>query len=533
MFERYKKWILLFLFATFLLACPKNVVAAREPILDEVRNLIKHNYVDAVSSNVLQASSVLETLKRLGDPYARYYTKKEFDREMEELNGQFTGIGVYYHPGAQGAQVFGLIPGSPAEKAGIKENDLIIEAAGKSLAGLDSDRVSAIIRGPVDSSLELKVKRNGQLLTIKVIRKEIQVPSVEGTSLNENTGLLALSEFGSHSGEEMAKAIKDLKGKKADRWILDMRDNPGGFLETALDVAGFFIGDGDTVIVKERKDKETYPGQLSDQYVDGPLIVLVNENSASAAEIVTAALKDQQRALIMGHTTYGKGTVQDMFELSNGDRLKFTIARFYSPLDQAINGIGVKPDIEISDKQALKAAELLMYDIPTSYQGSIVRLEVNDFAISVDPLRARRAEYWAAWSEVIKGCGGGKISVGSENNGWTELSKEELAAKWPLYYPGYEYKGEINYRDQALVVDFLRDVKPSYLNGSNIELINAANGESIKLDFSSDTDKQIVVKPKKQLSAGDYWLVINNAFLRFIDGQKLDKGLLATIQVSK
>jgi len=525
----------LMLFINLVFPLTLSASTKSDAMLDEVAQLLKENYVDPVPSQVLKVSSIGGILKALGDPYAVYYTKEEYKRELELLNGNFTGVGIVFSPGKEGARILELLPGSPAEQSGIKVDDLVIEAGGHSLAGLNEEQVSDIIRGPARSSVVVKIKRSGQILQFTLTRQELNIPTVDSGMINHNTGLLELYEFGSHSTQDMGTAIKKLKSENADRWILDMRDNPGGFLETALGIAGYFIGNGDTVIVKERNDQEIYPGELNDEYIDGPLIILVNENSASAAEIITAALKDQQRALILGHNTYGKGTVQQMFELSNGDMVKFTIARFYSPLDKPINGLGIKPDISVSDNQVMKAAQLLLADTPASYTGKLIRIDTDTFSLGVDPLIARRGEYWPAWTEIIKGCEAYQIYRGNEKEGWTQLNKEEIASKWPLYYPDYNFQGELVYKagQPALKLDFLSDIRPSYLNDSNIQLINPATGAPLPIKLGIAEDKGVLVSPQKALSTGQYWLVVDNTFLRFNDGHQLSKGIIADVKVIK
>lgn len=526
------RWLIL-LFTVLMVIFTVVPVMGQSDLVEESGRLLQDNYVDNVPSAVLQADTVYEMLKLLGDPYANYFTKEEFKKEMEMLNGSFTGVGVVFAPGKEGATIIQLLSGAPAEQAGLKVDDLVVEAGGHSLVGLSHDQVSDIIRGPAGSTVILKIKRTGQVLEFKLTRKEINLPTVVGGMLNDNTGLLELSEFGARSTEEMEAAIKNLKAKKADRWILDMRDNPGGFLDTAMGIAGFFIGNGDTVIVKERSGQETYQGEINEEYIDGPMIVLVNENSASAAEIITAALKDQKRALIIGHKTYGKGTVQQVFELSNGDSLKFTIARFYSPLDNPINGIGVEPDISVSDDNVLKAAELLLYSPPDSYQGSLIRIDTDNFAIAIDPVKARSAEYWSGWTEIIKGCAKYQFYVGKENESWTGLSQTDIEAMRSLYYPEYQYQGEMNCKagQKQLKLDFLKDVKPSYLNDSNLQLIKALTGERIPLQFTVDADKAVLLNPQKAMEPGEYWLAVDNTYLQFSDDHKLDKGLIEKIKV--
>lgn len=523
--------VLIILALGLISVCP---VLAEQPDMGEIHRIVKTNYVDPVPEKVMTAKTVSEMLKSLGDPYAKYYIKEEFQQELDQLNGTFTGVGVYFNPVKDGVEVMALVSGSPAEEVGLKVGDLIVKAGSHPLAGLTKEQVAGYIKGPAGTAVVLTIKRDGQLIDCKVIRKQIDLPSVEGEMLNKEVAVIELYEFGSRSAAEMSSAISELKNKQAQSWILDLRDNPGGFLETGLQVAGFFIGEGETAIVKERNNIEVLNGSLDDQYVEGPLVLLVNENSASAAEIVTAAMKDHQRALILGHTTYGKGTVQQIFELDNGDRLKFTVARFYSPLDKPINQIGIKPDIEVSDDQAIKAAELLLHNTSDSGSGNLIRIDTDSFSITVDPVMARNSAFWPAWNEIIRGCTGYDIYQGNAKNGWTELSDEQRKNGWVFFYPDHKYQGAYEYKMQpeGLALDFLAGVKTSYLNNSNIQLINAITGKRIPVQFTSSNSK-VTMQAVKKPDSGEYWLVVDNTFLRFNDGHRLEQGLLATVKIGK
>nr|WP_054693767.1 S41 family peptidase [Syntrophomonas palmitatica] len=266
-----KKWTALLVTVLFLWSgLAGAALAADGKVLSEVAGFLKENYVDPVPAQVLQAPTVDEMLKRLGDPYAQYYTKQEFENEMDVLNGEFMGIGVYFTPGKEGAEIFQLIKGSPAERAGIKKGDIITMAAGRSLAGMDKDAIAQIIKGPAGSVVQLKVKRGPNSITMAVTREKVTIPSVESEILGNNTGYIILREFGSHSADDIDKAIKSLEAKKAENWILDLRGNPGGFLEAAIDIAGDFMGTADTLIVEERSKKEMYQGNPGGHIVDGP-----------------------------------------------------------------------------------------------------------------------------------------------------------------------------------------------------------------------------------------------------------------------
>nr|WP_054693770.1 S41 family peptidase [Syntrophomonas palmitatica] len=264
------------------------------------------------------------------------------------------------------------------------------------------------------------------------------------------------------------------------------------------------------------------------------MVVLIDENSASASEILSAALQDNQRAVIIGKKSYGKGTVQQIFDLSNEDKVKFTVARFYSPLGNVINKQGVKPDIEVGDDEARLAAELLLYDPPAGYKGKLLKLDTENFQATIDPVRARSAGFWKAWRSIIKGAAGNKFYAGTDNTAWTEISQEERESLWPLFYPDYKTNGPIVTvkPDSELKISLADDVNPRYINFSTVELIKADSGQRVKAGFTVVNKKDIAVKPAAKLTPGEYWLVLHDT-IRFSSGQNIGQGIVAKYDVSK
>jgi len=533
--QRNSKWIVIL--ATMLVlwcSLASLTLAADKDTLWEVAGLLKEKYVDPVGNDVLQAPAIDEMLKRLGDPYARYYTREEYQEEMDSLNGEFTGIGVYFRPIKEGAEVFQLLEGSPAARIGIKKGDIITMAAGQALAGLDVDAVSKLIKGAAGTTVQLKIKRGNNTLDMSVVREKVTIPSVESQLLENNTGYISLNEFGKHSAEDMNKAIQTLQAKKAKNWILDLRGNPGGFLDAAIDIAGNFMGEADALIVQERSGKEVYQGNPESRFVDGSLVVLIDENSASAAEILSGALQDNQRALIIGRKSYGKGTVQQIFDLANEDRVKFTIARFYSPLGKTINKVGIQPDIQVSDEEAELAAQLILYDPPADYKGQLIKRVVNTWEINVDPERAHSARFWKAWRSMIQGAAADMLYIGNDTLGWSEISQEEYQSLWPLYYPGYKYYGDLTpvQADGEIKVSLAEELDPRYINFSTVELVKADSGERVKIAASLTGAKDILVKPAAKLGSGEYWLVLHDN-IRLRSGDRIDQGQVAVIKAGK
>lgn len=339
----------LLLIAMIALSSPFPV-QAEDNITQEVKDLIKDYYVDVPSAKVLQANTVDQVLSALDDPYTQYFTAQEYQEFISSLDPQFCGVGVYIDIMAEGARVVSVIRDSPAEAAGLKSGDIIIKAGDKNLAGLADEEVTTALRGPAGSIVRLTVKRGSSSFSIGITRREIEVPTVTGEIITGHTGYIDIAAFGSDTGTEFGKVLNDLQQQGVDNWVIDLRDNPGGYLTSACQVAGYFIGDKTVIKTKDRTEWTEVPAIKHDLLIDQPVVLLINQNSASASEIVAAAIKDYNRGVLMGITTYGKGTIQQLFALSNGDILKMTVARFYSPNQHEINHAGVTPDIVMGEK---------------------------------------------------------------------------------------------------------------------------------------------------------------------------------------
>ena len=343
-----------------LFVCAPAVSAQNQ--VDEMRDLVAEYYVDVPPAAFMQAGSVDEMLNILGDPHTMYFTGEEYQAFQESFDQRFFGIGIYMEIVPQGVKVLSAIKGTPAEEAGIKNGDIITRAGGYDLKGLDEEESMARLRGPEGSKVKLTIQRGVQTFQVVVTRKEVDVPTVTGEAVNGGkTGYIAIDSFGQNTDEELGAEVKSLQAAGVKNWIIDLRGNPGGYLDTAFEMAGYFIGEKPVITVKERDYSQVGTGVKQEFMITGPVIVLVDENSASASEVLTGALQDYHRAVVMGRNTYGKGTVQEIFPLSGGDVLKLTIARFYSPNGGVIDRKGITPDLVIDPQSdGLQAAEDLL-----------------------------------------------------------------------------------------------------------------------------------------------------------------------------
>ncbi len=322
-----------------------------------VLDLIERNYVDNVDSEKLAISAIEGMLKTL-DPYSAYLTPERYKELEIGTSGEFGGVGIEISVENDLLTVITPIEGSPAAKAGIKPGDLIIAIDGKSTQGLSVDEAVKSLRGPKGSAVKITIQSQGDKnpREVVLVRDIIYVKSVNSKLLDGRIGYIKLSQFQEKTSEELVKAIEELESGNRGELngiILDLRNNPGGLLTQAVEVADEFIDEGLIVRVKGRvEDQSTeYYATKKDNTPGYPIIILVNKGSASASEVVAEALQDKKRAIILGTKTFGKGSVQSIIKLEDGSGLKLTTAKFYAPSGRSINQVGVIPDVIVEDSQ--------------------------------------------------------------------------------------------------------------------------------------------------------------------------------------
>jgi len=337
-----------------------------------VLDLVERNYVEEVDSQKLTDSAIDGMLKTL-DPYSAYLSPERY-RELEiGTSGEFGGVGMEVTVEEDVLTVIAPIEGTPAEKAGIKPRDQILAIEGKSTEGMDVQEAVKLLRGPKGSPVKITIKREGEDAPreVTLVRDKIVVKSVKPELLDNNIGYVRLTQFQDHTAQELRTAIEQLtaqNGKDLGGLVLDLRNNPGGLLSEAIDVVDEFIDNGLIVSVKGRAADQTreYYATKKGSFQTFPLVVIVNEGSASASEVVAEALQDSHRATILGTKTFGKGSVQTIIKLEDGSGLKLTTAKFYAPSGRSINEVGVTPDVTVeiteqdkTDKQLESAINIL------------------------------------------------------------------------------------------------------------------------------------------------------------------------------
>jgi carboxyl-terminal processing protease len=373
-----------------------NVLAAgyTQNILDVSKELVKEYYIEDIPDSKLdKAKDVDSLIKSLNDPYSTYFTEKAYNDFTNSLNNSFVGIGVQIETASEGIKIMSVFDKSPAQEVGLKAGDIITEAEGRSLAGLSTEEAVTFIKGAVGSKVKLQVKRKEELLIFQVERKQMVLPTVEGELMDKHIGYIRINSFGDNTGTEFKNELLELKNSTVDSYIIDLRNNPGGYMNVAFDIAGYFIG-SDVVMKSHPKSGETiiYNAIEHKEKIDKPAIFLINHYSASASEILSAAVKDNEKAFFIGEKTYGKGVGQSLFMLTDESYIKLTTFKFVSPLGNEINKIGISPDIEIKDDfeknvNSLNAAKILLNSLKQSddNRGTIkVNLAGRDFVINME-----------------------------------------------------------------------------------------------------------------------------------------------------
>lgn len=309
--------------------------------LIEVSRLIRHSYVDELSDDSLAQAGIEALLSRL-DPFSSFIPASELSAYNEPLEGNFEGIGIEYLILEDTLVVSSVVPGGPADAAGLKPGDRIFQVDNRNFTGawLNNDTIQQTIRGKEGTSVQLKVlKSNGSSTNKILVRGKIPINSLEvALMLDEKTGFIKLNKFSASTLEEFRKSFTILRAKGMEQLILDLRDNPGGYLEAAIGLADEFLEEDNLITYTQGAHaplREMYATGMG-RFERGKLAVLINENSASASEVVAGALQDHDRATLIGRRSYGKGLVQEQFDLSDGSAVRLTIARYYSPSGRCI-----------------------------------------------------------------------------------------------------------------------------------------------------------------------------------------------------
>ena len=346
---------LIFLNYFNLNAYSKNDLYEKIDLFGEVLEKIKKDYVDDVDQSEMMDSAINGVLQSL-DPYSAYMSPELFKEMQTDTSGEFGGLGIEIGMEAGVVKVISPIDGTPAAKAGIKAGDYIVKIGKEQVQGKSLMEAVKLMRGPIGSSIDLTVRRKNvkKPLEFKITRKIIEVQSVsaEVISKNKNLAYIRLKSFNENSDKQFLKSLKEFEqNQKIKGYVLDLRNNPGGLLTKAINITDYFLDDGEIVSTKGRNISETrkFFARRGDETKGKPIIVLINNGSASASEIFAGALKDHKRAIILGENSYGKGSVQSIIPLGNGGGIRLTISKYYLPSGKSISDVGVTPDILVEE----------------------------------------------------------------------------------------------------------------------------------------------------------------------------------------
>lgn len=340
--------------------------------VERIYDLLRDNYDGKLTLEELQDGLKSGLIKAAGDPYTEYFNIEDAAEFNSQLEGTFSGIGAELGKDADdNLTVVAPIAGFPAEKAGLRAKDIIASINDESTQGLTIQEAVSKIRGPKGTEVKLTILRGDERKNFTITRADIKVPSVKHELLQGNIGYLQITQFAPDTASLARKAVQDLQSKGAKKILLDLRGNPGGTLEGAVDVASMWLPEGKTILQEKRDGKvtNTYKSSGTHPLSGVPTVVLIDEGSASASEIVAGALKDNGVATLVGVKSYGKGSVQQILPLKDGGEVKVTVARWFRPNGQNIDKKGINPDTKIErsdedyannrDPQKDKAIELL------------------------------------------------------------------------------------------------------------------------------------------------------------------------------
>ncbi|QGQ96720.1 PDZ domain-containing protein [Paenibacillus psychroresistens] len=315
-------------------------------VTDEVFKLLQDNHFSAVSPEKLSDNAIKGMVDGLNDPYTVYFTPKEWKGFENALEQNYVGIGVRLNTDENGIFITEIFKGSPAEAGGIKIGDYITGVDGKTTKKVTVDKLIEMVLGEENTNVTITVTRNKEVLDLKMLRKTINLPVVTGKLFEDGTGYIQLSSFSTDADELFAAKLKEFQQNHIRSLVIDLRDNGGGLLDTASNIAKLFIKEGTLIHTNDRNHIDAPITLKGGATVDFPVYVLVNENSASASEVLAGALQDYKLATVIGTKSFGKGSVQSIFPLSNGGVLKVTIEEYLTPKNHKVNKVGITPDIE-------------------------------------------------------------------------------------------------------------------------------------------------------------------------------------------
>ena len=328
-----------------------DITSKTEDKISELQNLIEKHYMGDVKEKNLEDGVYKGYINGLNDPYSVYYNKKETKELYESTGGEYSGIGAVMSQNTETGVItlVQIYKDSPAEKAGLKENDILYKVEGKEVTGKDLSKVVSKVKGEKGTTVELTVLRgeDAKEVTVTATRDTVQAQTIEYKMMDDKIGYIRVSEFDTVTYDQYKEALDDLEKQGMTGLVVDLRNNPGGSLSTVCDMLDLMLPKGLIVYTEDKNGKKTKMKSDEEHQFTKPLAVLVNGNSASASEIYSGAIQDYGIDKIVGTQTYGKGVVQQIFDLDDGTAVKLTIAEYFTPKGRSINGKGITPDVKV------------------------------------------------------------------------------------------------------------------------------------------------------------------------------------------
>lgn len=338
------------------------------------RKIIDQKFLGDIDEEKIRQETIRGYIKGLDDPYTEYMTKEEMEEFTSDVMGNFTGIGIYLTKDVEKNAVIVISPikDTPAHKAGILPGDIITKVDGVSYTGEQLTEASNKIKGEVGSKVTLEIVRDNKTLTFEITRENIKINHVESKLLENNIGYIEFNSFDDGCSKEFKTKLEELKTKNINSLIIDIRGNGGGLVDEALDIADYIVEKDKTLLITvDKNQNEEITKAKIDPIIDVPVVLLMNETSASASEILAGALKDNGKATIVGEKSYGKGVIQELLTLKDGSGLKITTNEYYTPNHNKINQIGIIPDVEVVLSDELKEKLVLEEKDDTQLQKAI------------------------------------------------------------------------------------------------------------------------------------------------------------------
>ena len=346
--------------------------------LNQYREIIDKYYLGDVDETKLEEGAIKGYIEGLDDPYTEYISKEDMDSYLDDTMGNFVGIGIYMIKNTKydKIQVLSTIKGSPAEEAGIQSGDLIVSVDGVEYKADDMTAVSNKIKGEEETKVTVELLRGSENIKYELTRSKVKVNQVEGKVISNDIGYIKFTSFDETTAEDFKKQYQELAKKNIKSLIIDLRNNGGGIVDKALEIADY-IADKDSVLLYEvdKNSKETVRKAKTDPIINMPIVILTNENTASASEILAGALKDLGKAKTVGTTTYGKGVIQQILKLNDGSGLKITIEEYQTPNKNKINKVGIEPDEKVELPNSVESIFTIKESEDTQLQKAIDMLK--------------------------------------------------------------------------------------------------------------------------------------------------------------